>query len=147
MYIKPPAQCWAHGKCSINKGPCLLSFLNEWTSLCPENLTQLDFFLSFLSFRASPAAFGGSQARGPIGALAARLHCSHSNSGSELCLWPTSQPQQRQIQVMSVTYTTAHGNARPLTHWAWPGIEPATSWLLVGFVSAAPRWELPIITC
>ena len=24
-----------------------------------------------------------------------------------------------------------------------PGIEPATSWFLVGFVSAAPRWELP----
>ena len=29
-----------------------------------------------------------------------------------------------------------------LTHWARPGIEPATSWSLVSFVSAAPRWEL-----
>ena len=28
-----------------------------------------------------------------------------------------------------------------ILNWARPGIEPATSWLLVGFVSAAPRWE------
>ena len=30
---------------------------------------------------------------------------------SELPLLPTPQPKQRQIQVMSATYTTAHGNA------------------------------------
>ena len=24
-----------------------------------------------------------------------------------------------------------------------PGIEPPTSWFLVGFISAAPQWELP----
>ena len=35
-------------------------------------------------------------------------------------------------------YTTAHGNARSLTHGARSGIEPTTSWFLVGFVSAAP---------
>ena len=35
---------------------------------------------------------------------------------------------------MSATYTTAHGNARSLTHWARPGIEPAISWFLVGFL-------------
>ena len=39
-------------------------------------------------------------------------------------------------------YTTAHGNTRSLTHWARPGIKPATSWFLVGFISAAPQWEL-----
>ena len=33
----------------------------------------------------------GSQARGQMGATAAGLCHSHSNSGSELCLWPTSQ--------------------------------------------------------
>ena len=43
---------------------------------------------------------------------------------------------------MSVTYTTAHSNARSLTHRARPGIEPSTSWFLVGFISAAPQWEL-----
>ena len=45
------------------------------------------------------------------------------------------QPQQRQIQAASATYTTAHGNARSLTHCAKPGIEPATSWFLVRFVN------------
>ena len=29
-----------------------------------------------------------------------------------------------------------------LTHWARPGIEPSSSWILVGFVSAAPQSEL-----
>ena len=36
-------------------------------------------------------AYGSSQARGPIGAVAAGLHHSHSNSGSELRLQPTPQ--------------------------------------------------------
>ena len=36
-------------------------------------------------------AYGGSQARGPIGATAASLHPSHSDSGSEPCLRPTPQ--------------------------------------------------------
>ena len=38
------------------------------------------------------------------------------------------QSQQHQIPAMSVTYTTAHGNPESLTHWARPGIEPASSW-------------------
>ena len=40
---------------------------------------------------ATPMAYGGSQARGLIGAVAAGLRHSHSNTGSELCLWPTAQ--------------------------------------------------------
>ena len=44
------------------------------------------FFLFF--FRASPMAYGGSQARGPIRAVAAGLH---SNTGSELHQRPTPQ--------------------------------------------------------
>ena len=36
-------------------------------------------------------AYGGSQARGLIGAVAAGVHRSHSNAGSEPCLQPTSQ--------------------------------------------------------
>ena len=47
------------------------------------------------------------------------------------------QPLQHQIQAMSATYTTAHGNAGSSTHWARPGIEPASSWILVWFVN---RW-------
>ena len=57
--------------------------------------------------------------------------------------WPTPQPQLG-IWAPSATYTTAHGNARSLTHWVRPGIEPASSWILVGFVSTETRREFPI---
>ena len=36
-------------------------------------------------------AYGGSQAKGQIGAVAAGLHHSHSNAASEPCLRPTTQ--------------------------------------------------------
>ena len=76
---------------------------------------------SFLSlFRAAPEAFGNYQARGQIGAPAAGLHTT---------------PQQHGIRATSVTYTTVHGDARSLTHWVRPWIEPASSWILVGFVN------------
>ena len=76
---------------------------------------------------AVPMAYGGFQARGPIGAAVAGLHHSHSNAWSELHLRPA--------------YTTAHGNTGSLIHWLRPGIDPVSSWFLVGFISAAPRWE------
>ena len=85
----------------------------------------LPFFPCF--FRAAPEAHGGSQTRGRIRATAAGLHHSHSHAGSELCL----------------TYTTAHGSARVLTHIARPGIEPASAWMLVRFLSAEARQEFP----
>ena len=40
----------------------------------------------FLLFRAASTAYGNSQARGRIGAVAAGLHHIHSNMGSELRL-------------------------------------------------------------
>ena len=40
---------------------------------------------------AAPTAYGGSQARGPIGAVATGLRQSHSNAGSEPRLQPTPQ--------------------------------------------------------
>ena len=50
------------------------------------------------------------------------------------------EPQQRGIRAMSATHTTAHSNAGPLTHQAVPGIRPASSWILVRFVThGAPR--------
>ena len=79
------------------------------------------FFFVFLSFsRAAPVAYGGSQARGRIGAAA---------------------------NPSSVCSSTAHVNARSLTHWARPGIKPATSWFPVGFVNhwattGTPRMSL-----
>ena len=46
---------------------------------------------------------------------------------------------------MSAIYTTAHGNVGSLTHCATPGIEPASSWVLVGLLTAEPQRELPDI--
>ena len=80
------------------------------------------YFYFFACFRASPAAYGSSQARVWIGAAAAGVCHSHSNAGSEL---------------LSVNYTTAHGNTGSLTHWVRPGVELASSWILVG-----AQWEL-----
>ena len=52
----------------------------------------LSFFFSFCClFRAIPVAYGGSQARGRIGAAAAGLHHSHSNTRSKPPLPPTPQ--------------------------------------------------------
>ena len=81
------------------------------------------YFFIFCLFRA---AYGNSQARG-IGAVATGLCHSHCNAGSELLL---------------ATYPTAHGNAGCLTHWARPGIRPASSRTLVRFISAEPWQEL-----
>ena len=60
------------------------------------------FFCLFAISWATPEAYGGSQARGRIRAVAPRLRQSHSNAGSELRLQPTPQ--------------AAQGNARSLTH-------------------------------
>ena len=48
-------------------------------------------FCLFAFSRASPAAYGGSQAMGLIRAVATGLHQSHSNEGSEMSLQPTPQ--------------------------------------------------------
>ena len=49
------------------------------------------FFWSFCLFKAAPTAYGSSQARGLIGAVASSLHHSYSNRGSKLHLGPTLQ--------------------------------------------------------
>ena len=49
------------------------------------------FICTFVFSRAAPMAYGGSQARAPIGAAAADLHHSHSNVGSKPHVQPTPQ--------------------------------------------------------
>ena len=49
------------------------------------------FFFLFAISWAAPSAYGGSQARGLIGAVATRLRHGHSNAGSEPHLQPTPQ--------------------------------------------------------
>ena len=65
-----------------NKGLRLDGFVGEF----------FFFFFVFLLFLwAAPAAYGGSQARGQIGAAATGLCQSHSNVGSKPRLQPTPQ--------------------------------------------------------
>ena len=62
---------------------------------------------AFYLFRAAPAAYGSSWARGRSGAAAVVLR--HNHMGAKLHLRPTPQ---------------LTGNARSLSPWARPGIEP-----------------------
>lgn len=48
----------------------------------------------------------------------------------KLQLQPSPQPQGCQIPATSATCAAACGNTGSLTHWAMPGIEPASSWTL-----------------
>ena len=48
-------------------------------------------FFAFCLYRAAPAAHGGSRTTGLIGAVAAGLHHSHSNTRSEPRLQSTPQ--------------------------------------------------------
>ena len=66
-----------------------------------EEPTPLSFILFFYLFRATPAVYEASKARGRIGAIAASLHHIHSSVG---------------FRATYATYTIAHGNAGSLTH-------------------------------
>ena len=73
--------------------PDLLSSLSpSWAAFTPlqallhpsfQRKSRKGTFFFFCLFRATPAAHGGSQVRGPSGAVAASLHQSHSNVGSK----------------------------------------------------------------
>ena len=73
-------------------------------------------------------AYGGSRARGRIGAAGASLQHSHSSSESEPRLRPTPQLRTGQRQTLN-----------PMR----PGVEPTSSWIQVRFVSRAPHQKLP----
>ena len=79
-----------------------------------------------LLFRAALKAYGGSQARGRVGAAAASLYTATALPDlSCVCdLYHSSQ----QLQILN-----------PLSG---PKIKLASSWIIVGFVSAKPRQEL-----
>ena len=46
------------------------------------------------------------------------------------------------IWAIAVALRHNHSNTRSLTHWVRPGIKPASSWILVRFVSTEPRQQL-----
>ena len=99
--------------------PFLMRF---WYSVTMKSIGVLFYFIFF---KGPTHGIWSSEARGQIRAVAAGLHHSHSNTRSE----PHLQP-------------TPHGNAGYLTDWARPGIEPVSSCILVGFITADPQWEL-----
>ena len=99
----PDLSCICHLHCSSCNAGSLTHQVR--TGIKPASSLLLTRF-SF--FRATPVA------RGPIGPIATALG---------------PQPQQCQIRASPSTYTTAHGNARSLTHWLRPGIEPTFSWI------------------
>ena len=81
-------------------------FIHQWIfRLLPPLGYCGQCFLCLVFWGLQPAS--GSLARGRIGDVAAGLHHSHSNSGSEPCLWPTPQLM-----------------ATPLTFWAKPHVKP-----------------------
>ena len=63
-----------------------------------------------------------------------------------LC-WPARQYAcvLRRIWAASVTYPTAHCNARSLTHCVRPGIKPTSSWILVGFIFHCATMGTPVL--
>ena len=78
----------------------IVGFLKKlFTSLIFSYIVLFQYFKRLLFFlfglfafsRVAPMAYGGSQARDLIGAVATSLRQSHSNSGSESCLRPTPQ--------------------------------------------------------
>ena len=94
----------------------------------PVNTHCTDLFY-FLFFRATPVAHGNSQAGCRIGAAAVGLHISHGNLRSR-----RSEPSLRPIPQLRATGS--------FTHWVGPRMESASSWILVGFVTAKPQREL-----
>ena len=93
------------------------------------------FIYFFVLERTPPAAYGGSQARGPIRAIAASLHQGHRNVGIWAKCGVVKDPGLP-------TYTTACGSPGSLTHSARPGIEPTTSWSLLDSFTTEPRRKL-----
>ena len=86
-YFSSPEKNKEQNEYPCSYSPTLFSF-NIFT------IFALVFFCCcclFVFFRAAPAAYGDSQARGLIRVFAAGLCQSHSNARSELCLQPTLQ--------------------------------------------------------
>ena len=70
---------------------CLSSFLLLSLLAFEVVFLFIYLFVRFCLFRAAPMAYGSSQARDRVGAVAASVHHSHSNTRSEPHLRPTPQ--------------------------------------------------------
>ena len=68
-----------HWRCRVMR---LVTWVDCRDAGCQRQLFRLCLLPCFFLFRATPTAYGSSQARGGIGAVAASLHHSHSNTRS-----------------------------------------------------------------
>ena len=55
----------------------------------------------------------------------------------------TTATATRDLSRVCDLYAAAHGKVRSLTHWGRPGIEPTSSWVLVGFMTCWTTTETP----
>ena len=61
--------------------------------------------------------------------------------GGALVIYGSSQARGW-IRAVATGLCHSHSNSGSLTQWSRPGIEPASSWIPVRFISSEPRWEL-----
>jgi len=83
-----PSETDLHFRSGINLGQLVMLSFKK---------LSLFFFLAsfvffFFFFKAAPVAYGGSQVRGPIGAVVSNLCQNHSNARSEVHLQLTAMP-------------------------------------------------------
>ena len=112
---------WTKVVCIISSETMVFKY-----SLAVKIFSFMYVFIHFL-FRATPITYGKCPGEGLNRNTAAVLPHSHSNTGSEQCLWP----------IQARRYT------RSLTHWARPWIKPTSSWIILRFISTVTQWELP----
>ena len=86
------------------------------------------FFFIFWLFRAAPTAYGSYQARG-------------SNWGCSFPAYTTATETMDLSRVCNLHHSS--WQPKYLTDWAKPGIKPASSWILVRFITTKPWQDLP----
>ena len=86
---KTEKEIWSHISVRFNFLVSSLSIVTIFKHRANTGFFVCLFVCLFWHIRAR--AYGSSQARGWIGAVATGLHHSHSNAESESCLWPTPQ--------------------------------------------------------
>ena len=99
---------------SLSSNSLILSFTSSCLLLNPFTEFFSSVIVCLSVFWTAPAAYGSSQAKSQIGAVA------------------TAMPDLSHICDL---YATAHGDTRSLNHRVRPGIESTSSWILVGFVT------------
>ena len=85
-----------------------------------------------------------AQVGGPffLGPHPQRMEVPRLGVESELKLPADATARQHGIQAVPATYMTACSHSGSFTHRARPAIKLESSWILVGFITAEPQWEL-----